>query len=96
MPTTPDLTEVARIVKHHLPPGYQVVLFGSRATGQARPGSDWDIGLLGPRPLRGAVLEYIREALEELRTLHSFDVVDFNQTPDFFRQAALKTAIRLI
>lgn len=94
--TVPNLTEVTQILKHHLPEHYQAVLFGSRATGQARPNSDWDIGLLGPQPLRGALLERIREDLEALRTLHSFDVVDFNRVPDFFRQTALKQVVRLV
>jgi predicted nucleotidyltransferase len=96
MPTTPNLDEVSKILKRYLPVGYQAVLFGSRATGQARLRSDWDIGLLGPAPLRGAILEYIREELEEMRTLHSFDVVDLNNVPDFFRKAALKKVVRLI
>ena len=96
MPTTPNLEEVSAILKRFLPAEYQAVLFGSRATGHARPRSDWDIGLLGPTALRGAIVEHIREELEEMRTLHSFDVVDLNTVPDFFRKAALKKVVRLV
>ncbi|MEK7784099.1 MAG: nucleotidyltransferase domain-containing protein, partial [Chloroflexota bacterium] len=92
MATTPDLKEVSRILKQLLPAQYGAVLFGSRATGRARPGSDWDIGLIGPEPLGGAVIETIREELDELPTLHSFDVVDLRTVPDTFRQKALRGA----
>ncbi len=92
MATTPDLKEVSRVLKQLLPAQYGAVLFGSRATGRARPGSDWDIGLIGPEPLGGAVIETIREELDELPTLHSFDVVDLRTVPDYFRQAALRGA----
>jgi predicted nucleotidyltransferase len=96
MGTAPDLQDVAAIVKRHLPPGeYHAYLFGSRAGGRARPGSDWDVGILGPAPLRGAVLQAIREDLEDLRTLHTFDVVDLAAAPEGFRTTALRGAVRL-
>lgn len=95
MSTAPDLGEVTQRIRRLLPAGYRAVLFGSRATGRARLGSDWDIGLLGPRPLRGAVVERIREDLNELRTLHTFEVVDLARVPEDFRQAALDKAIEL-
>lgn len=72
------------------------MLFGSRARGDARPTSDWDIGVIGPEPLRGAVLERIREALEGIRTLHTFDVVDLSSVPLAFRDQALETRIELV
>ena len=97
MATTPNLDDVVAILKRRLPsPGYRAVLFGSRAAGRARPASDWDIGILGPAPVRGAVLESIREDLEELRTLHTFDVVDLSTVPDEFRVAALRATLPLV
>ncbi len=96
MSTTPNLAEVAEILKRHLPEGYQAVLFGSRATGKARLRSDWDIGLLGPKPLRGAIVQRIRFDLEDMRTLHSFEVVDLMKTAEFFRKAALRKVVRLV
>jgi len=71
------------------------VLFGSRATGQARLSSDWDIGILGPTALRDVKVQAIRKALEDLPTLHSFDVVDLATLPARFREAVLRDAIRL-
>jgi predicted nucleotidyltransferase len=97
MGTAPDLEEVAAIVRRHLPRGgaYRAYLFGSRATRRARPVSDWDIGVLGPAPMRGAVLQAIRDELDDLRTLHTFDVVDLAAVPEGFRAAALHDAVQL-
>lgn len=39
MATTPKIEDISRILKRHLPAEYGAVLFGSRATGRARPGS---------------------------------------------------------
>lgn len=97
MATTPKLEDISRIFRRLLPGAkYRVVLFGSRASGQARVGSDWDIGILGPAALRGAILQSIRDELEQLRTLHTFDVVDLTTVPDSFREMALKDTVRLI
>lgn len=94
--TEPDLEDIAGAVKPLLPPGFRAFLFGSRASGRARPGSDWDVGLLGPEPLRGALVERIREALDGIRTLHSFDVVDLSTVPEGFRELALRHAVRVV
>ena len=95
MPTVPNLAEVSTILKRHLPAGYQAVLFGSRATGQARPRSDWDIGLMGPQPLRSRIIGDIREELEDMRTLHTFDLVDLTTVPAYFRKIALRKVVKL-
>jgi predicted nucleotidyltransferase len=96
MSTAPDLREVARILGELLPAGYGAALFGSRATGRARPGSDWDVGILGPVPLDGALRQRVRDALDDLPTLHRFDVVDLAAVPAAFRDEALRTAVRLV
>ena len=93
--TTPTLDDIARVLRPLLPPGCQAVLFGSRATGRAWATSDWDIGILGGTPLAGAVIERLREALETLPTLHTFEVVDLSTVPSGFREAALRDAVRL-
>ncbi len=43
----------------------------------------------------GALVERVRDALEGLRTLHSFDVVDLATVPEGFREQALSRAVRL-
>jgi hypothetical protein len=96
MGTAPEVEEITAIVKQHLPSGaYRAYLFGSRATGHARSTSDWDIGILGPQRLRGALLQAIRDDLDALPTLHSFDVVDLADVPEDFRDRALSDAVRV-
>jgi predicted nucleotidyltransferase len=96
MSTKPDLAAIRAVLKRHLPAAeYHAYLFGSRATHRERPLSDWDIGILGPAQLRGAVLESIRDDLESLPTLHTFDVVDLAGVTDAFRRAALREAVQL-
>ena len=91
-----DLThEISRVVRGLLPPNYYAVLFGSRAADPARSGSDWDIGLVGPGPLDGAIVERIRETLEALPSLATFDVVDLAGAPTGLRARALREGVAL-
>lgn len=74
---------------------YKLFIFGSEATGVANRRSDIDIGILGPQPVPGAVMQQIREDLETLRTLRPFDVVDFSRVDASFKAEALEHAERL-
>ena len=94
-PSTALLTDISRAVRGLLPPMHGAVLFGSRATGAAAPRSDWDIGITGLTPLDGAIVERIREALEDLPTLSTFDVVDLAVVPDGFRARASREGVPL-
>lgn len=74
---------------------YQLFIFGSEALGVADRRSDIDVGILGPEPVPGAVMQRIREELETLRTLRPFDVVDFSRVDPSFKAEALEHAERL-
>jgi predicted nucleotidyltransferase len=89
------LADISRAVASRLPSTHRAVLFGSRASGAAGPHSDWDIGLIGPAPLDGADVERIREALDDLPTLSTFDVVDLATVPDAFRERAIREGVPL-
>jgi predicted nucleotidyltransferase len=93
--TAPELEGMTAVLRPLLPPAFRAVLFGSRARGSARSGADWDIGLVGPGPVPLAVVESVRAALDDLPTLHSFDVVDLATVPEEFRRAALRGAVEL-
>ena len=54
-------------------------------------GSDWDIGLIGPA-IKRQLVENIREELDELPTLHTFDVVDFADVTDAFKHCIERRA----
>lgn len=74
---------------------YDVFLFGSEATATAGSRSDIDVGVLGPAPVPGHILQRIRDELATLRTLRSFDLVDFSRVDDAFKGEALRHAERL-
>ncbi len=74
--------------------GYRVVLFGSRAAGNARPRSDFDVGVLGPLPLPLASFYKVQDLLDDLDTLYRIDWVDLNRvSAEFRRQALLATEV---
>ncbi|HMP77368.1 MAG TPA: nucleotidyltransferase domain-containing protein [Kiritimatiellia bacterium] len=75
--------------------GFRFVLFGSRATGHNRPNSDWDIGVLGPRPLFPMERTRMRMVIEEWPTLHTIDLVDLTAASERFRTAALAESVPL-
>lgn len=97
MPSTaPDLESLGAIVRRHLPSdSYRAFLFGSRARGTAAPNADWDIGIEGPKELPGHVLQRILADLEDLPTLHSFDVVDMKTVSESFRRTAMSQTLPL-
>lgn len=74
---------------------YQLFIFGSEASGAADRRSDIDIGIFGPQPVPGAVMQAVRQRLDTLRTLRSFDVVDLSIVDESFRTEALEHAERL-
>ncbi len=94
--SSPTVRDIADVLRPLIPPGHGAVLFGSRATGRAHRGSDWDIGVVGDPPVAGAVLERIREALDALPSLDTFEVVDLAASAPEFRDAALRHTVRLI
>ena len=65
--------------------GVRVYLFGSRATGGARAGSDIDIAVDPCEPLPPGTLAELREALEESTIPFRVDVVDLRDTDARFR-----------
>lgn len=79
------LVEAAPLLK-----GYRVFLYGSRATAQARPRSDFDLGVYGERPLPIKSFFVIEAMLDELPTLYKIDWVDFNRASQGFRERAMK------
>ena len=91
-------TEIKELIKRRfrqmapLLHGHKVYLFGSRASGQARSRSDFDLGVLGDEPLPLRDFYAIEEALDDLPTLFRIDWVDLNRAPPQFRERAMQTA----
>lgn len=72
--------------------GRKVVLFGSRASGKARPRSDFDLGIVGDTPLPLEDFYAIEDSLDELPTLYRIDWVDFARVSESFRERAMDNA----
>ena len=71
--------------------GYKVVLFGSRAAGRACPRSDFDVGIIGERPIALTTFYRIGDILEAIDTLYTIDWVDLNRVAPAFRNEAMTT-----
>lgn len=78
------------------PKEYKVFLFGSRVEkGLARQFSDYDIGILGKKPVPFKVLAFLTDALEESDLPYSVDVVDLTSVASTFKFHVLEHARRL-
>lgn len=87
--------DVAMALRGLLPETHRALIFGSRATGRASARSDWDVGIVGPSPVDGALLERMREALDRLPTLQRFDVVDLATVAPALRARAVREGVAL-
>jgi len=72
-PTTREET-IKQLIKQQLRKaapkmkGYRVLLFGSRVTGKARDRSDFDVGIVGARPVPLQTFYEIDDLLESIET----------------------------
>jgi len=73
------------------PQKYRLFLFGSRAIGEARVNSDYDIGILWDERVNFNTLMLIKSDLEDIPAV--IDIVDFKMTQESFRKIALKNII---
>lgn len=90
----PEQVEAAiqNSIAHHLDVDETLVfLFGSRAAGQGRPGSDYDIGLYRGRPIPLVTIAKIKDELEDYPIPVNIDLVDFSTVSEPFKQLALST-----
>jgi predicted nucleotidyltransferase len=72
--TFTDVTEITKRIRSVLPQAVRVVLFGSRATGYARPDSDADILVVAPG--EGSRAERGADVMMALRGFpYGFDVI---------------------
>lgn len=83
--------ELLDVLRHHSPPLEAVHLYGSRANGTARRGSDIDIVLVGP--IGDALLRTIAGELDESYVSVPVDVSAYaTMRPGPFREEVLATA----
>ncbi len=77
------------IFKYFPPEEYEVFLFGSRAAGNNRKWSDYDIGILGKGKIPYQILTKAENELEDSDIPYRVDIIDFTQVSDKFKSIAL-------
>jgi len=85
--------QLNRIIFKHLDKNnWTAFFFGSRVEGNNSLSSDIDIGIEGSESVPPEVMFKIKEEIEEIPTLYSFDIVDFNIVSENFKKEAKKGA----
>ncbi len=93
-PLSLDL-ETARVIVRRVLRGTdaKAILFGSRATGDARRWSDIDLAIELAENTPPGVLSELREAFEESNILLNVDVIDLNDASPTLREAVARQGI---
>ncbi len=73
----------------------RVVLFGSRARGDARENSDFDLAFEFPEAQRGNWLRFLADLDDAALTLRPVDLVDWNEAAAPLREQIRKEGIGL-
>lgn len=68
-------------------PEAEIIVFGSRINGTAKPWSDLDLAIKAKSALGWKLLEEIKEAFQESELPFRVDVLDWNDITDAFRRA---------
>jgi type I restriction enzyme S subunit len=87
-----DWSEVNRILEA-IVPGYEVWVFGSRATRTAKPYSDLDLAIITDQRLPLATMADLTVAFDESDLAIKVDVVDWAATSEAFREIIHRTAV---
>lgn len=88
------LTAVSNIIARFLPDA-RILLFGSRARGDAEQTSDFDFAIDAGSKIPLDVIARIEDEIEELHTLKSVDIVDLNRVNPAFKTIILKTGVNI-
>jgi len=86
----PPLQDLIRYLVRQLQPR-RILLFGSRARGTARPGSDIDLAVEGALPASFREERKLKEKLDEMAGLYSVDLVFLDRTDGAFRRLVEQT-----
>ncbi len=87
-----ELEMVLEILGRHVPER-EVVCFGSRAGGAAKPFSDLDLCVMGETPLAPGLLAALKDDFSESDLPYKVDVVDWADTSATFRKIITEGAL---
>jgi predicted nucleotidyltransferase len=88
------LQKAVEIIIKYLP-DVKIYLFGSRAKGTAKPYSDFDIAIEWKERIPPYTMAKIREELDKLPTLKSFDLIDLKRVSGDFSKTIRGTGVIL-
>jgi predicted nucleotidyltransferase len=75
---------------------FDAFFFGSQVQGDARKGSDLDVGIKINEEEQSNKIARIRNEIDDLPTLRKIDVVDFNKVDDTFSTIAKKNIEKIL
>ena len=82
------LKKIVEIISKYLP-NSKIILFGSRAKGNNRPNSDFDVAVETEEPVPVRIKFNIQDELEALPTLKKFDILYLNEVDEDFKEIVL-------
>ncbi len=94
MSTEEILADATNIIAKYLPDA-RIFLFGSRAKGDARETSDFDIAVDAGSKISLGVIARIKDEIDELRTLKSIDIIDLNRVNPEFKTIIRKSGVNI-
>ena len=83
----PHELEMVRNILNRFVPEAEIIVFGSRVHGTAKPWSDLDLAIKAKSALDWKLLEEIKEAFQESELPFRVDVLDWNEITGAFRRA---------
>jgi len=83
----PHELETVRNILNRFVPQAEIIVFGSRVHGTAKPWSDLDLAIKAESTLDWKLLEEIKEAFQESELPFRVDVLDWNEITAAFRRA---------
>ncbi len=81
------ILETVRKILNRFVPEAEIIVFGSRIHGTAKPCSDLDLAIKAESALDWKVLEDIKEAFQESELPFRVDILDWNEITAAFRRA---------
>jgi uncharacterized protein len=90
-----DLEAVRNILDRFVPEA-EIIVFGSRIHGTAKPWSDLDLAIRVETALDWKLLEEIKEAFQESELPFRVDILDWNNISPAFRKAIEKSGFEIL
>ena len=84
-------SEIIAVLRRHLDlRQHRVFFFGSRVAGRSTERSDIDVSIEGPNAVPSHVMNRVRQDVEDLGTMYTIEIVDFQRVSPEFRAVALQ------